>query len=206
MENSKCADSENKNQYDLDLEARRAVDDVKSRMMEDIRYKLTRERVDSLDVCRETVSNRDLDETAILDLSIEDKLSLIEQFSDECACMIGAVSPRDIRKWIDVLATWIVFSLATQETMEALTTLEDFMEEHEFTFKNLVEGNHHGWARHWGERDEGDHCQVYEYRNLEGDEIHIDVFEYKNKGLYLTFERYINKDQVSPEEARWDAT
>ena len=206
MEYFEYADSENKNQHDLEPEVRSAVDNAKTSMMEDVHFKLVRERVESLDVCRETIVNRDLDETAILDLSLEERLSLIEEFSEECSCVIGAVRPQDMRKWIDVMATWIIFNLATQEAQAALTELEDFMEEHEFTFKNLVEGNMHGWARHYGEREEGEYCQVYEYRNLEGEGIHVDVYEYSNNGLEVTFERYIPKDSVSQEEAVWDAT
>lgn len=69
-----------------------------------------------------------------------------------------------------------------------------------------MEENAHGWARHWGERFEREHCQVYEYRNLEHEGIHVDVWEYSADGLKLTFETRLSPDEVSEEENRFDAS
>ncbi len=78
------------------------------------------------------------------------------------------------------------------------------MDDHGLEFENIVSGNYHGMFRHYAERTEGDDCQVYEYRNLEHEGIHIDVWDYQKDGLEITFETH--PDKVSVKEKYFDAT
>jgi hypothetical protein len=211
MENSNFHnDSENQNKYEsrnhLNHDIQQAVSDVATGMLEEVLYKLTEERTESFETCREAVLDSNVDETAIIGLSVDDEIDLIEQFADDFGLDLGSVTPDGLRNRIDGVATWIVRSLGEQEALEAIETLEKFMEEYELKFSNIVSGNNHGWARHFAERGEGDHCWVYEYRNLEGEEIHIDVWEYKQKGLEITFEKYVDAEDVTDQEKYFDAT
>jgi hypothetical protein len=189
----------------LNHNIREAISDVAAGMLEEVLYKLTEERTESFETCREAIYNTHIDETAVIGLSLEDKIDLIEQFADECGFVIGEVAPDNLRNRIEGIATWVVHYLSEQEAIEAIEALENYMKEHDLDFSNIVSGNSHGWARHYSERGEGDHCWVYEYRNLEN-EIHVDVWEYKHKRLEVTFEKYIDSADVTDEENHFDAT
>jgi hypothetical protein len=199
-------ENQNTTETHLNHDVREAVSDVAVGMLEEVIHKLTEEQTESFETCRETIYDTNVDETAIIGLSLEDEIDLIEQYADEFGFVIGEIAPDNLRYRIEGISTWIVRYLAEQEAMEAITALENYMTEHDLEFSNIVSGNSHGWARHYAERGEGDHGWVYEYRNLEGEEIHIDVWEYKHKGLEITFEKYIDKADVTEEEKYFDAT
>ena len=203
-------DSENQNQTEtknqLNHDVQKAVSDVASGMFEEVRYKLADEKVESFEKVREAVYDTHMDDASIIGLSMEDEIDLIEQFGDDFGFDIGDVKPDNLRNRIDGIATWIVHSLAEQEAMEAVEALEQYMAEHDLEFSNIVPSNSHGWARHFSESEVGEHGWSYNYRNLEHEEIHIDVIEYKHLGLEITFERYIDAADVTEEEKYFDAT
>jgi hypothetical protein len=197
---------ENQNQNQLNHDVQKAVSDTASGMLEAVHYKLADEKVESFEKCREAVSDTSIDEAAIIGLSMEDEVDLIAQFADDFGFIIGDMKPDNLRNRIEGIATWIVCSLATQEVHEAINALENYMTEFDLEFSNIVTGNSHGWARHYAEREVGAHGWAYEYRNLEHEEIHIDVIDYKHKGLKITFEKYIDAADVTEEEKYFDAT
>ncbi len=152
-------DAENQNQTEnqLSFAAKTAVENVVASMLEDARYKLVDEKTASFEACRAAISDAYVDETAIIDLSMEEEIGLIEQFADEFGFVIGDVTPNNLRDRIDGIAIWIVRYLAERQVMEAIQALEEFMEAHELEFSHIVSDNNHGRARHYAERGEGAH-------------------------------------------------
>jgi hypothetical protein len=190
----------------LNFEQQRAINELKDTFIGDLLYKISNREIHSCDDLREALTDCYVDETAVMDLSITDQIDLIEQYGDEYELHFEGVTPDTIRFRIAVLSTFVVGCLAENETLKSIQNLEDFMIDYELEFKNIVYGNAHGWARHWDERMEGDHCQVYEYRNLEHEQIHIDVWEYRRDGWELTFETHLSPKEVSYEENHFDAS
>ncbi len=130
-------DSENQNKYEsennLNHDIKQAVSDVAVGMLEEVLYKLTEERAESFEICREAVMDSQVDETAIIGLSVSDEIDLIEQFADDFGFGFGDVAPDSLRNRIDGIATWIVRSLGEQEALVAIEALESWVYLHKGT-------------------------------------------------------------------------
>lgn len=209
MENNKNHGAEEINNgelSDLNPEQKNAVINARNSILENIKYQLAHQQISSFDELREAVFDHYIDETAIIDVGVADEIDLIEQYAKEYDIDLGEITSENLRVAIERTATLVVSYLAESGAAVAVDRFEKFMKEHQLDFDNLVDGNHHGWARHWGERPAGDNCWVYEYRNLEGEQIHIDVWEYRDSVFKLVFETYLAADQVSSAENRFEAS
>jgi hypothetical protein len=198
-------ETKNQNQNQLNHDVQQAVTDTASGMLEEIHHQLAEEKAD-FEKCREVISDIHIDDASIIGISMSDEIDLIEEFADEFGFIIGDVKPDQLRNRIDGIATWIVHYLAQQAAMEAVDALEAYMAEFDLEVANIVLGNSHGWARHFSESEVGEHGWSYNYRNLEHEEIHIDVIKYNNLGLEITFEKYVDAADVTDEEKYFDAT
>ncbi len=203
---NECKETERSNEPALNFSEKDAVNGIRDGMLEDAAYRLAQKEIASFEDMREVVYEYPADETAIINLTAEDEISLIQAYADDFGIALENIVPDNLRRIIEQTAALVAHMLAENEAMEAINKLKSFMERYGLGFENIVNGNNHGWARHRGERQEGEHCQVYEYRNLEHEQIHIDVWEYKAHGVELTFEVYLDPADVSDEENRWDST
>jgi len=71
-----------------------------------------------------------------------------------------------------------------------------FMREHKLKFdKNLIISNTMTSCFLSGERHEGRYCKIMEYRNRDVDPPNIDIWEYKDNGLNITFFKEVKKAQ-----------
>lgn len=153
--------------------------------------------------------------------SYDEQLDFIAKYGDKAGVEFsGTFRLEDIWSVISDTAAETVRGLCNNELTEAFEALRKFMKEECLDFSQKVSENAHGWARHWGE-DEKDSCTVYQYRNLEGEKIHIDVYEYllyqtseywsdrescrKQDKVKIWFEKHLEPDEVSEEENNFDA-
>ncbi len=81
------------------------------------------------------------------------------------------------------------------------------MDEHELDFDDLVESNSYGMFAHFSESDSSTgHGTIYHYRNLEDEQVHIDVFEFHTIAGPISFEKRVDDKDVSEKERRWNAS
>jgi len=188
---------------DLSYDVREAIKAAKESMFEAVQYELKKGNVDSLDDLHTVIDEHYIDECAVLDVPTDGRIELIEFYSDEVGCDFSADAD-NLRRQLETFGAFIVGEFARESAHRGINALQEFMDAHGFELKNMVGGNNHGWARHYAERAEGRDCQVYEYRNLEGEGIHIDVWEYERDGLQVYFET--TPEEVSEEEQNFDGS
>ncbi|CAM2069124.1 hypothetical protein SCOR_27395 [Sulfidibacter corallicola] len=82
--------------------------------------------------------------------------------------------------------------LAQERAHTFINELEDFAEEHDLTIDDLTDSNSYEWARHFDESYPNEHCAIFHYRNIEGEAIHVDVYEYRFESATLYFEKAID--------------
>ena len=192
----------------LNWETKRIIENTVSGMFVEVEYQLGRKQIDSFDDCFNLIDESYVDETAVIELSLEDELTLVELYADDMGISLDSIKAEDIRRFLETTSAMVVGYLAREKANQVVYDLKQFMEENDLDFENVASGNsnNHGWARHYAERMAGDDCNVYQYRNLEGEQIHIDVWEYQKDGLKVVFETQLSPEDVGEEENRWDAT
>lgn len=78
-----------------------------------------------------------------------------------------------------------------QKVSEELQELQEFLESEELELSEATSNNPHEWWIHYAERDL-DNCTVYEYRNLEGEKLHYDVYHYSNSFVNFYFVKQVH--------------
>lgn len=187
-------------------EINHAIQNTKEFMLEDVEHHLAQHEISSSEEANEIIQSYQIDETAVISLSIDEKIDLIELYADDYDLELSHVKPDNIRGILESISAHIIYLISESKAMEEVKNLFDFMEKNDLTVDNIVPSNQYWWARHYWEREEGDHCQVYEYRNIEEEQIHVDVYEYKRGGMSVTFDVFINDNDVSFGERYFDAT
>ena len=82
--------------------------------------------------------------------------------------------------------------------------LAEILDEYEIELTDLDTRNPHESWRHYAEKSLSEKVCVYEYRNLEGEGIHVDVYEIHLPGD-VTVHACKDVETVSDAEASWDA-
>jgi len=180
-----------------------AIKNIKLGIFSTIQFDFNAGNINSFDDMRNNIDEYHIDESDILSIPTDDRIDIVECYGDESGLEFSADTD-GIRRQLEISTTIVIANLARESAYEALQSFEKFMEEHDLEFENIVADNNYGSFRHYAERGEGEHCQVYLYRNLEGEGIHINVWEYKQDGLELYFETRPN--EVSPTEEYFDAS
>ena len=187
-------------------EAEAAVLGVTETMLDNVTEQLEDQEIADSHELYDLLSETYCDDTLAMDLSLDERLDLAEEYADDYGFELGEVTINNIRSRVETLAILVIHQLGLERAHEHLSTLMTAMDEHALSISHLRSDNPHGWARHYAERDEGP-FQVYEYRNLEGEQIHVDLWEYYAiPGHSLYFEVWLDPEDVSVEENRFDAT
>lgn len=146
--------------------------------------------IESIEDVREQLGDLlQLDGTEAIDLSLDDKLHLIEEHATDLDLGIGTVSTDTLRIRIEELACMIIARLGEERANEALQDLERFVDEHDLRISDMTRENHYGHLPHQAERSEGEQCTVYEYRCVEG--LDVDVYAYSVGGFTVYFEKRV---------------
>ncbi len=186
-------------------EAEAAVLAVTERLLDDATDHLERQDIEDTHDLYDMLGETPFDDTLAVDLSLDDRLSLAEQYADDYGFELGEVEIAHLRSRIETLAILVIHQLGLERAHEHLSALLTAMEEHGLSISQLRSNNPHGWARHYAERDEGS-FQVYQYRNLEGEKIHVDLYEYHAiPGQTFYFEVPVSPEDVRAEENYFDA-
>lgn len=183
-----------------------AIEHVTGRFLDCAVETLERDDVDTVHDVYDALTEEMIDDSLSIGLDLDERLSLAEEYADDYGLELGEVTINDLRARIEILAVLVLHQLGLERAHQHLSVLENTMSDHGLTLSQLRSDNPHGWARHWAERDE-EHFQVYEYRNLEGEQIHVDLWEYLDlPGYHFYFEVWLDPDDVSAAESRFDAS
>lgn len=180
-----------------------AVDTACSRQLELVQYRLRSVELHTIDDCRETLREWSTDECLILDLDLDERLTLVENFAAECGLELGAITLEDLRTRIEAMTATIVAHLGAERAIDAFQAIEDFLDERDLPFEALLADNPYELYRHYAERDEGA-WHVYEYRNLEENGTYVDIFEYTIAEISFYARQELDHDYMSPEEESWE--
>lgn len=182
----------------------KAIQDVAS-----YRLEMALERIDSgdvttLDDLREAINDQPHDDTVGCYMATDDRLSALAIHGDEYGIEVTVTKPDDLRLWIEQQACALAHYLGEARAVEVVDELTEILNEHEIDLTDLDTRNPHESWRHYAERYLSSEVVIYEYRNLEGEGIHVDVHEITLPGDVKV---YALKDveDVSDAEAGWDA-
>lgn len=181
-----------------------AVDTACSRQLELVQYRLRSGELHTIDDCREALHELSTDECLILDLDLDERLTLAENFAAEYGLELGEITLEDVRARIEAMAATIAGHLGAERANDAFQAIEDFLEEKDLAFEALMADNPYELYRHYAERDEGV-WHVYEYRNLEENGTHVDIFEYTIAEISFYVRQEVDHDHMSPEEESWES-
>ncbi len=139
------------------------------------------------DRAMEVISECDGNDTAAIDLSMEQQLEVIEEGADEHGFGDLTFSLDSLRSELESYSVLFIHLLAESRTYGIFEELFDFMDEHDLEPEQMRDANNFGWLPHEAEREEHN-CTIYEYRNVEeplpfvqGHTTghHVDVWEYR---------------------------
>jgi hypothetical protein len=187
--------------------AAEAVDDACSRQLELVQDRLRYDKRATVDECREAAEDWHVDECLILDMDLDDRLSLLEDYAADYGLELGAITLEDLRSRIETLTAMIVGYLGEEHARDAFRQIEELLDEKDLPFDNLLSDNPYELFRHYAERDEPP-WHVYEYRNLEGGGSrgkHVDLYELTVAGISFYVRQQLERGTLSAEEETWEA-
>lgn len=173
-------------------------------ILEVVLWRIENDEISDISGCFRTIDDTHLDDTAAIDLDLDDQLTVLEHYGDDYGFDPGNLSFNDLRSRIEGFAAVVICSLAEEEVRVKIEVLEDFMNRYGFDFGNVATENGLRWFRHYAERSERNDCQIYEYRNIDG--VHVDLWELSLTSEHkLYFHRHRDGVDLTPEERRFDA-
>lgn len=172
---------------DYDIEA--AIDSSVSDLVEQVLWYLSEEQALYRDRVMEIISDCDAIETAAIGLTLDQQLEVVEEGADEHGFGDLTFNLETLRSELESYAVLFIHMFAESRSYGIFEDLFDFMDENELEPEQMRESNNFGWHPHVAERDEGSSCTVYEYRDVEEQGNHVDVWEYRlNSGESVFFE------------------
>ncbi len=189
----------------LSADAAEAVDTACSRQLELVQDRLRYDNRATIEECREAAEDWYVDECLILDLDLDDRLALLESHAADYGLELGAVTLEELRSRIETMTAMVVGYLGEERARDAFREIEELLDEKDLPFEDLLADNPYELFRHYAERDEPP-WQVYEYRNLEGEGIHVDLYELTVAGISFYVRQQLERGSLSAEEETWAAT
>ena len=189
----------------LDGAASEAVEAACARQLELVLDRLHFDSQATLEECREATQDWYVDECLILDLDLDERLTLLEHHAVDSGLELGVVTLEELRSRIETMTATVVGHLGAERACAAFQHIEDLLDEKDLPFDALIASNPYGYFRHYAERDE-DPWSVYEYRNLEGEGIHLDLYELTVADVSLYARQELEAGSLSEEEETWEAS
>ena len=194
----------------LSAEAEEAVGNACARQLELVQDRLRFDNRATLEECREAAEDWYVDECLILDLDLDDRLTLVDHYAEDYGLELGTVAIGEVRSRIETLSATIVGFLGEERARDAFREIEELLEEKGQPFDELLADNPYELFRHHAERDESP-WRVYEYRNLEGDQPScshrrgIDLYEMTVAGVSFYIRCELQQGTPNGRE-HWPAT
>lgn len=188
----------------LSTAARAEIDERVIGILDNLRYRIRSKDVETFDDVRETVDETPYDDTAAIDLSVADCVALIEDYAEDVGVEKINVPAHELAMKIEEIAAQIACHFAIDQARELVDGLENLCDEFGFDASDLRPGNEFEMFSHASEDEPADDCVVYQYRNLESEEIHVNVWEYTFPGT--EFKLYINEYGEADEMTHSDRT
>jgi hypothetical protein len=173
-------------------------------ILDSLRYLVRSKEVDTFDDLREAVDDMPYDETAAIDLSVQDCVTLIDIYAEDVGVEKIEVPADELATKIEEIAAQIVCHFAIDEARELVDGLENLCDEFGFDASDLRPENEYGMFAHAREDEPADDCVVYQYRNVESEEVHVNVWEYTFPGT--DFKLYLNEEGEADEMTHSDRT
>lgn len=180
--------------------AEEAVETACDRQLDGLRYQLDHQQLGSFDECREVIREWILDECLIMDLDVEERLRLIEEFGSQFDLEIVDVTLNNLRLRIESLAAMIVHELGEIRALEALQEVEEFLDERDFSIEDLRGANPFATFPHHDEYDE-DAWHVLTYHKPDGSERNVTVYEYTVGSFQCYVQEWFEREGLAEEEA-----
>ena len=182
----------------------KAIQDVASYRLETALERIESGEVRTLDDLRGAINDQPHDDTVGCYMATEDRLSALAIHGDDYGIEVNVTRPGDLRFWIEQQACALAHYLGESRAVEVVDELAEILDDHEIELIDLDTRNPHESWRHYAEKSLSEKITVHEYRNLEGEGIHVDVYEIRLSGDVTV---YACKDveTVSDAEASWDA-
>ncbi len=188
----------------LSYDTRQAIERATTRLLKDALWAIAQQEVASFEELSDRIRETCHDDCLAISLSLDERLTLVEEHLDDYGLELDVSDMTQLRTRIDSMAALIIGLMGEEQALAAIATAEDLVEELDLDFDALIDGSPYGMFRHYAEREQ-DPWYVYEYRNLEGEGIHADIFELRVAGITLTVRHYLARGTLSREEERWDA-
>jgi len=182
-----------------------AVDTACARQLELVSDRLCYDPRATVEECRAAAEDWYVDECLILDLDLDERLTLLEHYAADLGLELGPVTLDDLRGRIETLTARIVGTLGEERAREAMREIEALLDEKDLPLEAAQTENPYGMFRHYAERDESP-WHVYEYRNLEGEGLHYDLYELSVAGVSFFVRQQLERGTLSAAEETWDAT
>lgn len=186
-----------------DIEA--AIDAATSSQLGVFHSKLLEEELDSFDAARDTVREWAVDECRLAGIALDEQLELLQLHAADYDLQLGACDFETLRGHITGLTALVVGYLAQDRALQAVEVVLDLLAELDLGFDAVVADNDYDCFRHYAERDHGD-WWVYEYRNLEDEGVHVDLFVYKAAGITFYVRQFFQRGSLSPREEEFAAS
>ncbi len=129
-------------------------------------------------------------------LSLDDQLTLIEQ-NIEVMSFIPPEDPLELRLVIERGACQIVHYLALQQDLRELFQLNQFIEENELSFLDLVSSMFSSSEFiNYAQVEVTNNCTLYQYQRKQNQEK-FEIYKYRLRNSHLYFENFKNKESSS---------
>lgn len=171
--------------------ARQAVETAADGFIDIALHCLQTKTAESIDEVLQSIADESMDDTAAFHMSLEDQMHLLEHHGDEAEGCGKAFTLDNLRGQIESMSCSVIHRLAQQVAEDFFTCLDEVMDEHDLDLSQMSDGNAFGWAVHRAERDEGEHCTVYEYRNA--DECDVDIWHFFRGSWEVYFQVWIGE-------------
>jgi hypothetical protein len=168
-------------------------------ILDNLRDRVRFKQVETFGDIRETVDDTPYDNTTAIDLSVVDCLALVEDYAEDVGVEKINVPADELTMKIEEVTAQVVCHFAIDQARRLVDGLDNFCDEFGFDASDLRPENEYGTFVHAGESQPAEDCVVYEYRNVESGEIHVNVWEYTFPGtdLKLYVNEYGEADEMS---------
>jgi hypothetical protein len=167
----------------LSTAANEAIDTACARQLELIEYRLRHDPRATLEECREALEDWALDECLVIDLDLDEQLTVLEEYGDDYGLDLDGLTLDNLRSRIESLSALVISYLGEERARNAFQVVEDLLEDLDLPLSALLPDNPYSCFAHHAERDEPP-WQVYEYRAIEG-ELDVDLYELTVAGVRL---------------------
>jgi len=80
------------------------------------------------------------------------------------------------------------------------------LDDEELDLGDIQSSNPYGCFRHHSESYPDTNVTVYHYRNIENEQLHVDLYEYSTTGSTFYFEKQIDDEDVTEGERVFEAS